>query len=119
MDDNISAASVAAPALILLLTIPTVWRFSKNPTRGAVKVPNDAALYEDKDGIATEESMKAYSTKTPFVFAFLALATGLCLSFASAVYGTVRTEDHFSQTCLAQIWVLFASWVRVQGALLR
>ena len=66
---------------------------------------------EDEDGVATEESMSRYSTKHQFAVSIGVTAVGLAVSFALAVFATVRRENSFSESCLTQLWLLFPAWV--------
>ncbi|KAM0310141.1 hypothetical protein ACHAO8_008382 [Botrytis cinerea] len=110
MVSYINELSNAAPILIGLFTIPTAWRFIRNFK--SPRVANHEALYEDKDGVATEESMAKYSTKPQFVIIFTSLIVGLLASFGLAVFATV-VKDEFSHWSLTHIWLLFVSWVFV------
>ncbi|KAA8569106.1 hypothetical protein EYC84_000776 [Monilinia fructicola] len=109
MDAYINELSFAAPTLIGLFTLPTAWRFVKNFKQP--KSTNHEVLYEDKDGVATEESMAKYSTKLQFVIIFISLTVGLVISFGLAVLATVEKNKGFSDLCLAQLWLLFISWI--------
>lgn len=109
MDSYIIQLSYAAPTLIGLFTIPTAWRFARNFK--SPKSTNHEALYEDKDGVATEDSMAKYSTKLQFVMIFTSLIVGLLVSFGSAVFATVEKKEGFSDYCLMQLWLLFVSWI--------
>lgn len=108
MISYINELSNAAPILIGLFTIPTAWRFIRNFK--SPRVTNHEALYEDKDGVATEESMAKYSTKRQFVIVFTSLTVGLLASFGLAVFATV-VKNEFSHSAFTHIWLLFVSWV--------
>ncbi|PVH85773.1 hypothetical protein DL98DRAFT_511322 [Cadophora sp. DSE1049] len=106
MDDPLRAVSYAAPALVGVLTIPPVWRFAGLIRRGKTVKPDSDAIYEDRDGAATEESMKKYSTKKQFTAVFVACGLGLAAALALVVVATVyRLPD------ITRIWLLFWSWV--------
>ncbi|KAH6709145.1 hypothetical protein BKA61DRAFT_556514 [Leptodontidium sp. MPI-SDFR-AT-0119] len=106
MEDPLRTASYAAPALVAILTIPPVWRFAGLIRhRKTPKVDRDA-VYEDKDGAATEESMKNYSTRGSFIAVFVASALGLAASLSLVVVATVF---HFHD--VTHIWLLYWSWV--------
>ena len=112
MQDPLQTASYAAPALVALLTLPPLWRFAGLIRhRKTAKVDRDA-VYEDKDGAATEESMKNYSTKASFTAVFLANALGFASSLSLVVVATVY---HFHD--VTRIWLLFWSWVCPQPLL--
>ncbi|THV47194.1 hypothetical protein BGAL_0328g00070 [Botrytis galanthina] len=110
MISYINELSNAAPILIGLFTIPTAWRFIRNFK--SPRVTNHEALYEDKDGVATEESMAKYSTKRQFVIIFTSLIVGLLASFGLAVFATV-VKNEFSHSAFTHIWLLFVSWIFV------
>lgn len=109
-----SAAGIAYAciAVIALSSVNAIVRLAKRPFR--VKVPNEKAIYEDKDGAATEESMARYSAKTQFVVIFVAAAVGLLESFAMAVVATVWQKEYmYSDLSVTQAWLLFPSWVSI------
>ncbi|KAF7889491.1 uncharacterized protein EAF02_001906 [Botrytis sinoallii] len=108
MGSYINELSNAAPILIGLFTIPTAWRFIRNFK--SPRVANHEVLYEDKDGVATEESMAKYSTKRQFVIIFTSLIVGLLASFGLAVFATV-VKSEFSHWAFTHIWLLFVSWI--------
>lgn len=110
MGSYINELSYAAPTLIGLFTIPTAWRFVKNFKQPRSST-NHEALYEDKDGVATEESMAKHSTRRQFVIIFTSLIVGLLVSFGLAILATVEKSKGFSDLCLKQLWLLFVSWV--------
>jgi hypothetical protein len=110
MESSIASTSYAAFVLTALFTVPSISRLAKRPWR--VKTANDDGIDEDKDGVATEESMAEFSNKVQFVVIFAATGIGLALSFALAVFATVRRENSFSELCLTQLWLLFPAWVR-------
>jgi hypothetical protein len=109
MDSSLKQLSYATPALIGVFTLPSVWRYLRSFKQA--KPTNKDGLYEDKDGAATEASMAKYSTKQQFVVIFTSLAVGLALSFALAVFATVRKNAGFSDLCVSQLWLLFTCWV--------
>ncbi|KAF7908234.1 uncharacterized protein EAF01_003989 [Botrytis porri] len=110
MVSYIHELSNAAPILIGLFTIPTAWRFIRNFK--SPRVTNHEVLYEDKDGVATEESMAKYSTQRQFMIIFTSLIVGLLTSFGLAVFATVVKND-FSHWSFTHIWLLFVSWIFV------
>ena len=107
MDDPVRAVSYAAPALVGVLTIPPVWRFAGFIRRGKTTKLDRDAVYEDRDGTATEESMKKYSTKKQFTAIFVGCGVGLAAALALVIVATIyRFHD------ITRIWLLFWSWVR-------
>jgi hypothetical protein len=83
MGDLIKLGSYAAPAFIAAATIPVIWKFAKNIRQPRAVKPE--GLYEDRDGKATEESMKAYSTKKQFIVIFIGLGIGMLASLTLVV----------------------------------
>ena len=102
--------SFAVLALISCFTLPSLWRLGKT-IRRRPKPANESKLYEDQDGVATEESMSQYSTRWHFTFISVLLFAALATSFALAVFATVQWSPHHSRQYLAQLWGLFTSWV--------
>ena len=110
MDGSIANTSYASFVLTAIFTIPSLLRLAKRLWR--VKATNNDGVYEDEDGMATEESMAKYSAKDFFAVIFGVAGIGLAVSFASAVFATVRRENSFSELALTQLWLLFSAWVR-------
>ncbi|KAK2628213.1 hypothetical protein QTJ16_002859 [Diplocarpon rosae] len=96
--------SYASPALIVILTLPAIWRFAARLRRG--KNLKNETLYKDRDGVANEKSMAAYQTKHCFAVIFVALGLGSASSLTLVVLGTVY---HVSD--ITPIWLLFWSWI--------
>ena len=108
MDSSLANWAYAFLILIAVFAIPSIWRLAKAPWR--VKTIVEPEIYEDEDGVATEESMAQYSQKIPFIFILGSTSIGLAESFALAVFATVRKE-FFSELCLTETWLLFVAWV--------
>lgn len=110
MDSSIASTSYAAFILTAIFTVPSISRLAKRPWR--VKTTNDDGIYKDEDGAATEESMAKFSNKAQFAVILGATGVGLAVSFALAIFATVRRENSFSELSFTQIWLLFPAWVR-------
>lgn len=110
MDISLANVTHASFSLVVLLSLPSIWRLAKAPWR--VNSPSSPALYEDEDGVATEESMARFSAKRQFVVIFFTAAIGIAASFSLAVWATVL-RDSFLDLTIVQLWLLFASWVSV------
>lgn len=106
MADPLKILSFAFPAFVAASTTPVVWRFAKN-IRQAKPAKNDA-IYEDKDGKATEESMASYSTKRQFIVIFVAVAVGLSASLAHIINAFLHILEVAQ---LDLILMLFGCWV--------
>ena len=109
MDDPLHILPYAVPSVVIVLTVPSVWRFAKN-TRG-VKASDTSRIYEDQDGIATKESMENFSAKKQVAVISFGIALGLAVSFAFAVFATASPSFTVDVT---HLWILFWSWVRSQ-----
>jgi hypothetical protein len=110
MDSSLAKVTYASFVLVAFLSLSSLWRLARAPCR--VHTPPPPSLYEDVDGVATEESMARFSTKRQFIAIFTAAPVGIAVSFALAVWATVL-RDSFSQLCVVQLWLLFASWVGI------
>lgn len=110
MEIPLANVAYASFTLVVLFSLPSIWRLAKAPWR--VNPPSSPTLYEDEDGVATEESMAHFSTKRQFVVIFFAAPIGIAASFGLAVWATVL-KPSFSDLIIVQLWLLFASWVRV------
>lgn len=64
-------------------------------------------IYEDADGKATPESVKAYSAKLPKIFLILLSVVGLGLSIAVAVVSTLGETTGL----LLENWLAVGTWV--------
>jgi hypothetical protein len=106
MVDLLELSSYAAPAYIAATTIPVIWKFAKNIRRP--RPVKSEALYEDRDGKATEESMAAYSTKRQFIVIFLALGFGTAASFTLVVDTFAQILEFKSPQLML---VTFGCWV--------
>ena len=114
MERSQSASSIAgltALILIFLTSIPTSLRLYKGQTSKArVNAPGETSkLYEDEDGIATEETQKEYTAALPKYLALSFSVLGISVSIGIAVFATV------SPTLVLQSehWLSVATWVRM------
>lgn len=64
-------------------------------------------IYEDADGVATAETMAAYSTTGPKIAICVLSVLGLGVSVALAVLGTLDDSDGF----LLENWLTAGAWV--------
>jgi len=66
-------------------------------------------LYEDFDGVATDDSYNLYLNSTRIIKSLTTAvwAVGFLVSVASSISRTVRTES----TQVTQAWLTFACWV--------
>lgn len=98
------SANVAVLVLISLLAVPSVlaiqshFRHKKSKPR----------LYEDKDGVATEESMAAYSATTPKIVLNIFTIAGFAIATSLAVLTTINKNEN---GLFIHNWLNFAQWV--------
>ena len=116
MDSSIASTSYASFLLTAIFSVPSIFRLAKRPWRS--KITKDG-VYEDEDGAATEQSMEKFSVKRLFAVIYGVTGTGLAISFALAVFATVRRGNSFSEICLTQLWLLFLAWVSEESLRLR
>jgi hypothetical protein len=106
-DSRSLAAGAGGLALILLLTLPSVSAVASHFRETKSKFQ----VYEDKDGIASEESMAAYSAKTPKILLTIFAVFGLLTATSLAVLGTLNRDHDFT---FIQNWLNVAQWVRTR-----
>ena len=104
-----ASAGLSAFILVCLTTIPS----SRSFFHKAKRKPKDSEheetsnVYEDLDGVATEESQRAYSTALPTYISISGTFIGLLASTAKASLASVhRTND-----VDVEDWLVFATWV--------
>lgn len=88
-------------------SIPTVFTFNEKIKRRKEFAEDNNYLYEDKDGAATEDSQKKFSTIIPRSLSVTGSIIGCLLSIAEAV---LRTSDP-RRSLFIESWLVFASWV--------
>ncbi|KAH6672198.1 putative ABC bile acid transporter [Halenospora varia] len=86
-----------------LLSLPTIFSITTLTRRRKVK----NGLYEDNDGVATEESMAQYSAKIPIVLLFTCAILGAFTSIALSVLATV----HSNESLPSEDWLNSGQWV--------
>jgi hypothetical protein len=104
-EETLRVISHALPVLIGVLTISPLWTLVASFRR--TRTVAQDALYQDKDGVATKESMAAYSTTRQFILVFIGTGLGLAASFSLAVFATVNSQSFD----ILSIWLLNLSWV--------
>ena len=103
-------ASLTALILVFFLTVPTFWSLfnqARSKARGS-DYEEIHKLYEDRDGVATEESQKRYSAAIPKYIAASSSLLGFIASIAIAAFTSVHSATH---PCLEN-WLSFGTWVR-------
>ena len=100
--------------LIFCISTPTFLRLYK---RAIIELRGTASdetskLYEDEDGIATEETQKEYSATVPKSIALWCSLLGFSASMSIAIYSTV----HPALDLYVEHWLSFCTWVRLSVA---
>jgi hypothetical protein len=93
----------AGLAVAGLLSIPAIKGFLSQIRTREQRVE----IYEDKDGKATPESMRAYRTTIPKTLVVLSASVGSGISIAQAVFSH-RVGDRFVEN-----WIISGTWVRL------
>lgn len=103
--DSASLIAAAVPlVLTTLLTIPAL----VSGVSHICQPKSKQAVYEDKDGEATEETMAAYSTTYPKIFLSTFTVLGFGTAVALAVLSTLdRSLDHL----FLENWLTAGEWV--------
>jgi hypothetical protein len=102
-DSRSLAAGGAGVVLISLLTLPSLFR-TVSHFRSSTPKP---LRYEDKDGIATDESIDSYSAKFSKVLLTIFNLLGLSTAIALAVLGTLDSR----MVLFIEPWLNVAQWV--------
>lgn len=98
---SLGAASLGL-ALTAILTVPAAKAIlSRFVNKGYRRLPPE--LYEDEDGVATEESVAAFSDRWQKYLITLLSVAGFAVSLARALFN----PDGHSE----QLWLLVAGWV--------
>ena len=110
-----SSAVVGLTALILIFftSLPTLIRLLHRETSNAKidKSNETSKLYQDEDGIATEETQKGYSAALPKYIALSCSILGWSASIIVAVFTTVHPVSNI----YVEHWLGFATWVRIMS----
>ncbi|KAH8596791.1 putative ABC bile acid transporter [Bisporella sp. PMI_857] len=103
LHEKSTAAGAAALAVIALFAIPSVLDHVAHFRERKEK----AILYEDKDGVATEESMAKYSTAISKVFLSTFTTAGLLTAIALSVLDQRKYHD---DPLWVENWMNVAAW---------
>lgn len=103
-DSRSLASAAGALALVLLLTFPSVFAIASHFRESKPK----SEIYEDEDGVASEESMAAYSATAPKIALSLCTVLGFLTAVPLAVLGTL---EHDHDSTFIQNWLSVAQWV--------
>lgn len=105
IDSRSLASGIAGTVLVLLLTLPSLIAGLSHLRKSKA----EPEIYEDKDGVATEESMAKYSATLPRVFLAIFVFFGLLTSVALAILGTLAFDPRSSM--FLEDWLNAAQWV--------
>ncbi|KAH8698973.1 putative ABC bile acid transporter [Talaromyces proteolyticus] len=105
--DNLKALATGAIGLVLvsLLTLPAVIAITSRCRRAKYE---SQLLYEDKDGIATQESMAAYSATAPKIVTFISMFIGFATASSLAV---LTPSDRNQDLAFIALWINVAQWI--------
>jgi hypothetical protein len=99
--------------VVALLTVPALGHASriKHLGRGYIQLGDDGDNYQDRDGIATEDSIRAFTDTRPRVAIWLGTVVGLGSSIAARGLAWKHT-DHTNVFPELVAWAEPACWVR-------
>jgi hypothetical protein len=100
------ATAVLATVYIVVLSLPAIKAFLRKIRFPGGYGPVDSH-YEDEDGVATEESIKAYSDFRPWIAVWLSLLVGLGASISSRVLALRRRPPVKAQD---DAWTIIVTW---------
>jgi hypothetical protein len=105
-DQKVRALAASSVVLVLdfLLTAPSVIAIHSHFRRKKTK----PRRYEDKDGVASEESMAAYSAKIPKIVLGIFTIAGFVIATSLAVLTTLNRNENIT---FVQNWLNVAQWV--------
>jgi hypothetical protein len=104
-----------AAAIVALLSVPGlvyVWKTSTRSRGGYIQLGGDDGNYEDRDGIATEDSIRAFSDTRARVAVWLGTVTGLGASIAARIV-SLKDAGHGDVFSEVSAWAESACWVRL------
>ena len=107
------AIAIAYLVVVVILSIPGARQFISRLRDGKKQNIELSDRYEDKDGVATEESQDAYSDFLPRLMLILISTTACAVALASAIVTTTRSHLPLS----IEQWLQFATWVQLANAL--
>lgn len=106
LDPSLSSLIAGAIGIGLVgsLTAPATLRILRRSTSAK---QDPSVLYEDKDGVATEESTKKFRDVIPRTATLVLGLLGLAVAIAAAVWATL----HPSASLFLESWLGFGAWV--------
>lgn len=107
----------AGVGIIAFSTVPSILQLGRKASSGK-KIQE--ALYEDKDGVATDESETDYSAKWPLIVASIAAGLGVACSIAFSVLATLNNvKANVSGVTFAKDWAASFAWVSGKSSILK
>lgn len=106
MMNSILVAAIGL-GLLAIASTPTVLTFNGKLKRRKGFVEDNNFPYKDRDGAATEESQKKFSTIIPRSLSITGSIIGCLLSIAEAILCTSNPR----RPLFIESWLVFASWV--------
>ncbi|KAH6845193.1 hypothetical protein B0I37DRAFT_311932 [Chaetomium sp. MPI-CAGE-AT-0009] len=114
---------LTAVVVVALLTIPALVSVCRTSTRfggGYIQLSGEEDIYQDRDGIATEDSIRAFSDTRPKVATWLGSFIGMGASIAARIM-VLRGAEHTSALSELTAWTEPVCWedtaMRVLGLL--
>ncbi|KAL2158565.1 hypothetical protein VTH06DRAFT_4332 [Thermothelomyces fergusii] len=104
---------LAAVTAVVLLTAPSViyaYKARTRTRRGYARVGGNGDSYEDCDGVATEDSIRAFSEARPRVTVWLSVLIGLGASVAARIVRP-KANEHTDMLVELFAWAEPACWV--------
>lgn len=101
------AIAIACLAIVAVLSVPAARQAFIRLRARQKQYGQLADRYEDKDGVATEESQEAYSDFLPRLLLILISIVACAVALASAIISTARSHLPLS----LEQWLQFATWV--------
>jgi hypothetical protein len=97
-------------AAVLTLVFAITLHSGQSTIRSRNQTPKAAetSRYEDKDGIASEASQKAYSVKVQNIILTLFTTSGFLVALAQAVFATI-----YGWQAITETWIDFTIWVNL------
>lgn len=107
-NDSMLATVATGLTVIALCSIPSATSFVLQLSKKEKKTNE---IYEDRDGKATAESMKAFSARVPKALILLFASVGTGLSVALGILSTSDEKLALENWLSVGAWVLFTSIV--------
>ena len=108
---------LSTAGVVVLLTAPAVvhrWKTTARSEGGYIQLGEDN--YEDRDGIATEDSIRAFSDTRPRVALWLGTVIGLGGSIAAGILA-LKGDRHADVLSSLSLWAEPVCWVKTQTLL--